>query len=235
MDISKLKQQRTTSRSGFFQALISINKRFEVNASPQTIRSRFEKLNKAWMVVQTRHNNYINNLPEQNEAELEDRWISELCDGLDTIELQVDNYLEGMERAESRIRLQAKDTKLQEEKECQQKQLQLSAGNVYQEMRIKKHQEQKKFDMSVQLINKLLYSSSTAVKHHLTEAVNDSLLSLEACVNSCKDINVKLLSAIKDGEAKQEENQCFFDILEKYNDARYQCKLFGVTHKEVEV
>ena len=33
----------------------------------------------------------------------------------------------------------------------------------------------------------------------------------------------------------QEENQWFFDILEKYNDIRYQCKLFGATYKEVEI
>ena len=187
------------------------------------------------MDVQTKDNSYINNLTGQNEAELEDRWISEICDRFDTIELQVDNYLEGIERAESRIQQKAKDTKLQEEKECQQKQLQSRAENEYQEMSIKKHQEQMKFDMSVQMINKLLYSSSTAVKQHLTEGVNDSLLSLETCVNSCKDINARLLSAKKDEEAKQEENQCFFEILERYNDLRYQCKLVGATHKEVKL
>ena len=48
MDISKLKQKRTTSRSGFTRALNSIKKGFEVNALPQMIKIRFEKLNKAW-------------------------------------------------------------------------------------------------------------------------------------------------------------------------------------------
>ena len=76
--------------------------------------------------------------------------------------------------------------------------MQLQSENEYQEMNIKKLQEQMKFDMSVQMINKLLYSSSTDVKQYLIEGVNDSFLSLEACVNSCKDINVRLLSAIKD-------------------------------------
>ena len=195
MDIAKLKEKRTTSRSGFARALNSIKKGFEVDALPQTIKNRFEKLNKAWMDVQTKHDNYISNLPKQNEAGLEDGWISEFCDGFDTIELQVDKYLEGVERAEFRFQQEARDTKLQEEKECQRKQLQLQSENEYQEMKIKKHQEQMKFDMSVQMINKLLYSSSTDVKQYL---IDDSLLSLEAFVNSCKDINVRLLSAIKD-------------------------------------
>ena len=92
MDIAIFKQKRTTSRSGFTRALNSIKKSFEVDALPQTIKNRFEKLNKAWMDVETKHDNYISNLPKQNEAELEleDGWISELCDGFDTIESQVD-------------------------------------------------------------------------------------------------------------------------------------------------
>ena len=211
MEVSTLKKSRLTAKSKFTRLRKSIEKAVNDGILESTVRSRFIELKLAWEEIQRLHEEYVNQLQDDENPE-EEEWISPTFNEYEATEMCVDNYLHDIQRKKNKDAEKIEKEAVEEAKYAEIKLVQSSKQREIKAIHVRRQQEDMIFRKCYKTIREMILKPKTEITANIVRAEKRLKESFERITSIHISLNV--LTEVADAEFEK----WFVNLFEMLND-----------------